>query len=236
MNPDPAPASVPDPERPGADPRPTERDESDTNAGLGSAHRAGDGGVGADHGPAGGALVDWLLVAFVTLLCALTAVVGVAYLPWHLGSVPMPVSALLGVGAMVLAPRAAYRLTGSMAAAVLPVLVWFGVTVWLVLSRNPMMRSQALSVVQGQWRVMVLLGLGSLAAAATVTLLWAERTQARYAREQAVTTPATDPVTDPATGPAPVPASGPSIGPVAAGPAGGAPGRVEADEPTGRSG
>lgn len=129
--------------------------------------------------------VDWLLVAFVTLLSAGTALVGVAYLPWHLGSVPMPVSALLGVGAMILAPRACYRLTGSMAAAALPVVVWFGVTVWLVLQRNPMMLSQALSVVQGQWRVMVLLGLGSLAAAATLTLLWAERTQARYARTAA---------------------------------------------------
>jgi Zn-dependent protease with chaperone function len=58
---------------------------------------------------------------------------------------------------------------------------WFVVSVWLVLLRNPMMRGQAVSVVQGQWRVMVLLGLGSLAAAATLTLLWAERTRARYA-------------------------------------------------------
>ena len=127
-------------------------------------------------------VVDWLLVAFVTLLSAFTALVGVAYLPWHVGAVPMPVSALLGVAAMILAPRACYRLTGSMFAAVLPVLAWFGVTVWLVLQRNPLMLSQALSVVQGQWRVMVLLGLGSLAAAATLTLLWADRTQARYAR------------------------------------------------------
>ncbi|WP_420123595.1 hypothetical protein [Nakamurella sp.] len=180
--------------------------------------------------------MDWLLVAFVTLLCALTAVVGVAYLPWHIGAVPMPVSALLGVGAMVLAPRAAYRLTGSMAAAVLPVLVWFGVTVWLVLTRNPMMRSQALSVVQGQWRVMVLLGLGSLAAAATLTLLWAERTQARYARTEAGPEPATESRTGSRTDPATDPATGPVIDRQAGGAAGGAPGRVEADEPTGRSG
>jgi hypothetical protein len=130
-------------------------------------------------------VVDWLLVAFVTVLSAFTALIGVAYLPWYLGAVPMPVSALLGVGAMILAPRACYRLTGSMLAAAAPVAAWFGVTVWLVLQRNPMMLSQALSVVQGQWRVMVLLGLGSLAAAATLTLLWAERTQARYARVDA---------------------------------------------------
>lgn len=129
--------------------------------------------------------VDWLLVAFVTLLSAFTALVGVAFLPWHVGPVPMPISALLGVGAMILAPRACYRLTGSFWAAVLPVVVWFVVSVWLVLQRNPMMLSQALSVVNGQWRVMVLLGLGSLAAAATLTLLWAERAQARYARADA---------------------------------------------------
>lgn len=134
-------------------------------------------------------MVDWLLVAFVTLLSAFTALVGVAYLPWYIGPVPMPVSALLGVAAMIMAPRACYRLTGSMVAAVLPVVAWFGVTVWLVLHRNPMMLSQALSVVQGQWRVMVLLGLGSLAAAATLTLLWADRTQARYAGSQAPVDP-----------------------------------------------
>ncbi|WP_395726317.1 hypothetical protein [Nakamurella sp.] len=173
--------------------------ESGADVELGSAGPSGWGGqVSGDPaaGPAGAGAatpaepvrpgaVDWLLVAFVTLLSAGTALVGVAYLPWHVGPVPVPVSALLGVGAMILAPRACYRLTGSMAAAALPVAVWFGVTVWLVLQRNPMMLSQALSVVQGQWRVMVLLGLGSLAAAATLTLLWAERTQARYARTAA---------------------------------------------------
>ncbi len=131
-----------------------------------------------DRQPTGG-VIDWLLVAFVTLLAAWTALVGVAWLPWYLGPVPMPVSALLGVGAMVLAPRACYRLTGSFVAALLPVAAWFGVSVWLVLLRNPMMRSVAVTVVQGQWRVMLLLGLGSLAAAATLTLLWAERAQAR---------------------------------------------------------
>ena len=134
-------------------------------------------------------VVDRLLVAFVTLLSAFAALVGVAYLPWYIGPVPMPVSALLGVAAMIMAPRACYRLTGSMVAAVLPVVAWFGVTVWLVLHRNPMMLSQALSVVQGQWRVMVLLGLGSLAAAATLTLLWADRTQARSAATQAPVDP-----------------------------------------------
>jgi len=161
----------------------TPGDSAPGAAGAAPAEPVGPGAAPAD--PVRPGAVDWLLVAFVTLLSACTALVGVAYLPWYLGSVPMPVSALLGVGAMIVTPRACYRLTGSMAAAVLPVVVWFGVTVWLVLQRNPMMHSQALSVVQGQWRVMVLLGLGSLAAAATLTLLWAERTQARYARTAA---------------------------------------------------
>ncbi|HEY5879218.1 MAG TPA: hypothetical protein VIU11_09920 [Nakamurella sp.] len=139
--------------------------------------------------PAVGAFVDWLLVGLITLLAGWTALVAVAFLPWYLGPLPMPVTALLGVGAMILAPRACYRLTGSLAAAVLPVASWFITSVWLVLLRNPMMSSQAVTVVQGQWRVMLLLGFGSLAAAATLTLLWADRTRARYAEP-----PAADPL------------------------------------------
>ncbi|HEY5877280.1 MAG TPA: hypothetical protein VIU11_00115 [Nakamurella sp.] len=131
--------------------------------------------------PAVGVFVDWLLVALITLLTGWTALVGLAFLPWHIGPVPMPVSALLGVGAMILAPRTCYRLTGSLVAAWLPVASWFITSVWLVLLRNPMMQGQPVSVAQGQWRVMLLLGFGSLAAAATLTLLWADRTRARYA-------------------------------------------------------
>ena len=37
---------------------------------------------------------------------------------------------------MILAPRACYRLTGSLLAAAAPVVAWFGVSVWFVLSRN----------------------------------------------------------------------------------------------------
>jgi len=156
-------------------------DETGARTALGSARREPVGGV-----------ADWLLVAFITLLCAWTALVGVAYLPWYVGPVPLPVSALLGVGAMILAPRACYRLTGSFVAALLPVASWFVVTVWLVLLRNPMMTSQAVSVIRGQWRVMLLLGFGSLAAAATLTLLWAERARARYVAEGVAAPPAVD--------------------------------------------
>jgi hypothetical protein len=61
-----------------------------------------------------------------------------------------------------------------------------------VLLRNPMMTSQAVTVIQGQWRVMLLLGFGSLAAAATLTLLWAERARARYVAEGVAAPPAVD--------------------------------------------
>lgn len=125
--------------------------------------------------------VDWLLVVLITLLAAFIAVIGLAFLPLYAGSVPLPISASLGVGAMILGPRACYRLTGSLAAAVAPVLAWFAVSVWVVLKHNSVMPMVPLTVVSGQWRVMLLLGLGSLAAAATIGLIWADRVRARLA-------------------------------------------------------
>ena len=141
-----------------------------------------------------GAPVDWLLVAWITVLAACTAVVGIAFLPLYVGSIPFPISALLGVAAMILAPRACYRLTRSLIAALLPVAAWFGVTVALVLARNSLIGATdsagalvglPISVGTGQWRVMVLLGLGSLAAAATVGLIWGDRLRDRLAAERA---------------------------------------------------
>ncbi len=126
---------------------------------------------------------DWLLVVLITLLAGFVAVVGLAFLPLYVGSVPLPISALLGVGSMILAPRACYRLTGSLAAAVAPVLAWFAVSVWFVLKHNALMPALPLTVIAGQWRVMLLLGLGSLAAAATVGLLWADRLRRRMAAD-----------------------------------------------------
>ena len=128
--------------------------------------------------------VDWLLVALITVLAGFVAVLGLVFLPLYVGSVPLPISALLGVAAMILAPRACYRLTGSLAAAVAPVLVWFAVSVWFVLKYNSVMPTVPLTVIAGQWRVMVLLGLGSLAAAATIGLLWADRLRSRLAAQR----------------------------------------------------
>jgi len=126
-----------------------------------------------------GSVVDWFLVALICLLAAWVAVVGIAFLPFYLGSVPLPISALLGVAAMILAPRACYGLTGSAVAAALPVAAWFGVSVCLVLAHNSLMPELPVTVYQQQWRVTVLLGLGALAAAATLGLIWGDRLKAR---------------------------------------------------------
>lgn len=127
--------------------------------------------------------LDWLLVVLVSLLAGCVAVVGFAFLPLYAGPVPLPVSVLLGVAAMILAPRACYGLTGSLWAAALPVVVWFGVSVWITLSTNAMMPAVSLTVINGQWRVMLLLGLGALAAAATIGLIWGDRLRDRIAQE-----------------------------------------------------
>ena len=127
---------------------------------------------------------DWALVLLICVLAAWTAVVGLAFLPFHIGIVALPISALLGVAAMVLAPRACYWLTGSIVSAVLPVAAWAGVSVWLVLRDNPVMPGLPLTVIHGQWRVLLLLGLGSLAAAATIGLIWGDRLRDRIAAER----------------------------------------------------
>ena len=132
-----------------------------------------------------GGAVDWILVAMVTLLAGWTAVVVLAYLPLYIGAVPFPISVLLAVVVMAVAPWLCYRLTGSMLAALLPVLVWFGVSLWIVLSYNSIMPNRPLSIRAGQWRLMLLLGLGSLTAAATVGLIWGDRLRRQLARTPA---------------------------------------------------
>lgn len=178
-----APDSLP--EIPGA--------SSDSSVNASDAVASG-GSAAPRDAAASGAVVDWLIVALITLLTAWTAVLGMAFLPLHIGSIPFPISALLGVAAMILAPRACYRLTGSLIAALLPVAAWFGVSVWLVLARNSLIGGTdgagvliglPITVTDGQWRVMVLLGLGSLAAAATVGLIWGDRLRDRLTAQRA---------------------------------------------------
>ena len=122
-----------------------------------------------------GSAVDWVLVVWITLLAGWAGVLALAFLPQYVGACRSRSAPCSAVAAMIVAPRLCYRLTGSMAAALLPVLLWFGLTVWVVLSRNGIMPTRPLTVSAGQWRVMVLLGLGSLSAAASIGLLWGDR-------------------------------------------------------------
>ena len=135
-------------------------------------------------GPLGRA-VDWVLVLWITALAGWAALLGVVYLPLYLGTIPLPISAAIGVAAMWWGPRACYRLTGSLPSAFLPAAAWFGVSVWLVLTRNAILGGVPFAVATGQWRVMVLLGLGSLAAAASIGLVWGDRLKTRLASERA---------------------------------------------------
>jgi hypothetical protein len=139
--------------------------------------------------PRSGEPIDWLLVVLISLLTGWSAVVALAFLPLHIGWLPLPISALLGVVAMIMAPRACFGLTGSLLAAALPVVTWFGVSILLVMSRNRVIQLPY-TVVDGQWRVMVLLGLGSLTAAATIGLLWGDRVRQQIAVEAAADPPA----------------------------------------------
>jgi len=129
--------------------------------------------------------VDWLLVLWITALSGWAALLGVVYLPLYIGTVALPISAAFGVAAMWWGPRTCYRLTDSLVAAVLPAAAWFCVSVWLVLTRNAILGGVPFAVGTGQWRVMVLLGLGSLTAAASIGVLWGDRLQTRLASERA---------------------------------------------------
>ena len=129
--------------------------------------------------------VDWLLVVWISALAGWAALLGVVYLPLYVGTVALPISAVFGVAAMWWGPRTCYRLTDSLVAAFLPAAAWFCVSVWLVLTRNAILGGVPFAVGTGQWRVMVLLGLGSLTAAASIVLLWGDRLQTRLATERA---------------------------------------------------
>ena len=180
---------------------PAASSDSSVNAGDAVASGSGGGSAAPRDAVASGGVVDWVIVVLITLLTAWTAVLGMAFLPLHIGSIPFPISALLGVAAMVVAPRACYRLTGSLVAALLPVAAWFAVSVWLVLARNSLLGGLPVTVINGQWRVMLLLGLGSLAAAATVGLIWGDRLRDRLAAQQAAAQARDDEwIPDPSTG------------------------------------
>jgi len=166
------------------EPKGTESTASDPTASGAAGPAEATGAAGPAPEPPAGRPADWLLVLWLSALSGWAALLGIAYLPLYLGSIPLPISAAIGAAIMWWAPRTCYRLTGSMPAAVLPAAVWFTVSVWLVLARNPIMTGVPLTVVAGQWRVMVLLGLGSLAAAASVGMVWGDRLRDKLATQR----------------------------------------------------
>lgn len=124
------------------------------------------------------AVSDWVLVIGLAALSGVIGVFGVFFLPTYVGSLPLPVVVLVvGVG-MAVIPRVSYRLTRSLLAAFLPVLVWFVVTAWLFLTHNGLYL--AVPVVWQGWQFALLLGVGALSAAASVGLLWGDHLRAQF--------------------------------------------------------
>jgi hypothetical protein len=119
---------------------------------------------------------DWAVVAVLTVLGAVIAVFAIYYLPWRVGGVPLPVTAL-GVLAYVLwVPKVCYGLTGRLWAAAAPVIVLFGITVWMGMSRPALYWSGTVSLVD--WRLYLVLGAGVLGGAWSLGSTWGEATLA----------------------------------------------------------
>ena len=118
-------------------------------------------------------VLDWVLVAWMVVVGVAAGVFGFFFLPLWIGSFPLPVSVLVAVAATGLLPRVCYRLTGSMAAAVAPVAAWFVTTLVLYLVPNPTY-GRPLRIISSDWRMLVLIGLGCLAGAASLGLLWGD--------------------------------------------------------------
>ncbi|NNG37328.1 hypothetical protein [Nakamurella aerolata] len=129
-------------------------------------------------------VVGWTLTSLLTLVAGLAALVAFFYLPWYLGSIPLPVSiVLIAFGCWAL-PRAAYVVTGSLLAAALPVLAAFALTAVLLLLPSGLY-SAPLRVYQNGWRNYLLLGAVALAGAVSLSLLWAESLSASMRRPDA---------------------------------------------------
>ncbi|GAA4396250.1 hypothetical protein [Tsukamurella soli] len=100
---------------------------------------------------------DWprlLLLAALTLAGAACAVGGTMYLPAHVGSAPMPVSAVVAGLMLAMVSVAAQTLTGQGSSASLPVLAFLVVIVVFLLG------GPGDSVTYTDWRVALLLGCG----------------------------------------------------------------------------
>jgi len=113
-------------------------------------------------------------VAAICLFGGFAAVTAFFYLPWHWGSVPLPLSiAALGCLCWWL-PRVCARLTGSMVAAAAPAVTIFLVVLVLMVLPNALYQLP-LRVVLAQWRSYLLLAVVSLGAATSIALLWGDK-------------------------------------------------------------
>ena len=119
---------------------------------------------------------DWLVVVLLCLLAGVVAVFGVFFLPTFVGAVPVPAIVVVTTGALLVLPRVTYRLTGRMAAAMAPAVVWFVVTIGLYLTTNALYRGVPVAWRSG-WQFYLLVGLGAIAAAISLGLLWSEQVE-----------------------------------------------------------
>jgi hypothetical protein len=158
--------------------------------------------ITSDPSPSGGAVgpptwVDLLLVLWLTLIGAAVGVVAFFFLPLWLGSVPFPISAVAVGAACWFLPRLVYPLTGSIAMSAAPVVAWFVVTVVLYFLPNPTYAAPLRIYAYAPWRMLLLVGLGALAGAASIGLLWGEHLRARYSADPS---PSSDVDRDPGSG------------------------------------
>jgi hypothetical protein len=122
--------------------------------------------------PAAGS--DWVLVALLCVLAGVVAVFGVFFLPTFVGAVPVPAVIVGTTAALLVLPRVAYLLTRRMAAAMAPAVVWFLVTIGLYLTTNGLYVGVPVAW-RGGWQFYLLVGLGAIAAAISLGLVWSEQ-------------------------------------------------------------
>ena len=79
-----------------------------------------------------------LAIGGIVLYCAcaaLAALIQVSLVTWHVGSWTAPISILLAVGGNIAIPMFSRRLTGSLIAGLLPILVWAVTVIILSMGR-----------------------------------------------------------------------------------------------------
>jgi hypothetical protein len=124
--------------------------------------------------------VELLLVIWLTLIGAAVGIVAFFFLPLWLGSVPFPISAVVAGVACWFLPRLVYPLTRSVGLSAAPVVAWFVVTIVLYFLPNPTYAVPLRIYAYAPWRMLVLVGLGALAGAASIGLLWGEHLRLQY--------------------------------------------------------